>query len=205
MKCFINILPLLLCICSCTLNRNVNHLGSIEDPLIDAFQIHKINHYIKIEKKIKSLRKEGGVIYINPFLINTKSITYYRQNRYKNLPLPKVVYFFNEESKKIKAIHYEWDSDLGNNTLDKSDHDVCLSDFTEYYLILRNIISSKTSQIKPPFFVEEGLPLRLREQWESNDLDISLTMIYSDVDKEKGVSSRYKPTHRIRCDIFWKN
>jgi len=141
-----------------------------------------------------------------------KSEKYFRTELSGFQPLPVVNYVFDDATRKVMEIHYEWD--IINHLPKEEKYNVRIEsktrakEFVSYFETLNSSITQHLGKetregslnMDPTLDYEF---IETTDKWESDNLTCELYMIFSNHHEKKGVME-IKPTHRIRCKIKWK-
>lgn len=127
-------------------------------------------------------------------------------------PLPVVNYVYDNATKKVMEIHYEWDA---INHLPKEERynvriesNARAEEFISYFQSLNSKITKQMGNGTREGFLEMDTTLsyefvEVTDTWDSDDLTCELYMIFSNHHEKKGMME-IKPTHRIRCKLKWQ-
>lgn len=176
-----------------------------------AFNQNAIDWYLKKEHSIGSKTSKDNVSFMDR-TYQAKSKKFFRTELSDFKPSPVVDYVYDDVTRKVMEIHYEWD--IINHLPKEEKYNVRIEskkraeEFVTYFETLNSSITQQLGKgtregsldMSPAFEYEF---IEVTDKWDSNNLTCELYMIFSNHHEKKGVME-INPTHRIRCKLKWK-
>ncbi|MFT6867722.1 MAG: hypothetical protein ACJA08_002566 [Cyclobacteriaceae bacterium] len=180
-------------------------------PFYGAFNQNAIEWYLKKEQSIESESSEDKVSFMGR-TYQAKSEKLFRTELSDFHPLPVVNYVYDDATRKVMEVHYEWD--IINHLPKEEKYNVRIEsktraeEFVSYFETLNTSITQQLGEgaREGSLTMDTTLEyefIEVTDKWESVNLTCELYMIFSNHHEKKGVME-IKPTHRIRCKLKWK-
>jgi hypothetical protein len=185
---------------------------NLEDkPFYGAFEQRQMEWFQTKENSLNSLSIPEKIFYYgrnydvqNEQYLRTDSLEFYIS--------PKVNNVFDNSTKSVKEIHYEWD--ILNHLFENEKNNIRIlsnskaDEFISYYIHLKDIISDYLGNSKIVNELKTNQTINydsfeVSDTWENNLLICNLDLVFSNTHFKKGLIET-KPTHRIRCEFYWK-
>jgi hypothetical protein len=181
-------------------------------PFYGTFSQNTINWYLEMEESIGSKISEDKISYIR-LTYQAMSEKFWRTQPSKFQPSPIVSYVYDNDTKKIMEIHYEWD--IINSLPKEEKYDIRIEsktrsdEFVSYFETLSSIINTELGERIRDGAVTMDSTLdyefiELTDRWKSEKLQCELYMIFSNHHEKRG-AIEIRPSHRIRCAFKWSD
>lgn len=206
------LITLLIITFSCKTNQKTT-IDKKEDSicLFGLIQKKPLVWYLEKEKEIKSIKPQNKTSVFRK-TYTAKNEQFLRTQFCNFKPLPAVNYIYNDNSKEIKEINYEWD--IKNHLTQKEKSNIRIEtkekseEYISHYRYLYDYLSQNIGKSirQGSLDMDKNLNyeyLEITDKWETDKLSCELYMIFSNQHDKKGVMV-INPTHRIRLKIEYK-
>ena len=209
-KLFLSLIVLAI-IGGCKVQQSISsNLYVGDSPLFGAFNQNRIEWYIDKERTLESKSSEEKDSFLGR-KYQAKSEKFIRTQNSDFQPLPVVNYVYDNATKKVMEIHYEWD--IINHLPKEEKYNVRIEseeraeEFISYYQFLNYKVTEQMSEGIREGSLEMDRTLsyefiEVTDRWNSDSLKCELYMIFSNHHEKKGMIE-IKPTHRIRFKLKW--
>jgi hypothetical protein len=197
-----------LVVISCSLFLSLICKGQDKITFDGAFKQHLISWFDQQEITHGSIPSYDTTLYL--FLSFPPKSNKYIRTGIGFEQSPTVEYVYHRQTKNVKQIHYEWDWEKAksNNKFDTliTDSSMFLQKFVSQYKNLCTLITAQlgTSTREGQLYPNLQGSIEQQDTWASNEIQCTLYLVLYNKRTTYGII-RTAPTHRIRCDIIWKD